>query len=54
MRSVIMRLLRLKNKSFTRLEDNTDNMQSQDKHRGRLGISQKVLSQAMSSTERLL
>ena len=30
------------------VEDNTDNIQSQDKHWGRLGISQKVLSQALA------
>ena len=48
--SVITRLLGLKKRVFPRLADNTDNMQSQDKHWGSLG----VLSQARPSTELLL
>ena len=36
---------------WKRLKDNTGNMHSQDKHWGRLGISQKLISQARLGTE---
>ena len=50
MSSVITKLSRLKKGLSQDVEDNTNNIHSQDKHWARLGISQKVLSQARSST----